>query len=62
MYLVSHCFRKCKLFKHRKVYANLNYWTSKIFFGKVHYGNLLVRGHVQNFTISTDLPTRMNQK
>ena len=31
------------------------YQTSKIFFGQVHYGHLLVPGQVENFTISTPL-------
>ena len=35
--------------------ANLYYRTSKLFFGQVHYGNLLVPGQVENFTISTPL-------
>ena len=34
---------------------NLYYMTSKIFFGQVHYGHLLVPGQVENFTISTPL-------
>ena len=40
--MVSYCFGKWKLFKHRKVSANLYYRTSKFFFGQVHYGHLLV--------------------
>ena len=35
--MVSYFFRKWKLFKHRKVYANLYYQTNKIFFRQVHY-------------------------
>ena len=31
------------------------FWTSKVFYGQVHYGNLLVPGQVENFTISTPL-------
>ena len=31
------------------------YWTSKILFGQVYYGQLLVPGQVENFTISTPL-------
>ena len=34
----------CKSSKHRKELANLYYRTSKIFFGQVHYGHLLVPG------------------
>ena len=34
---------------------HLYYQTSKIFFGQVHYGHLLVPGQVENFTISTPL-------
>ena len=60
IWMVSYCFRKCKLFKNRKVLDNLYYRTSKIFFGQVHYGHLLVpgqveKGQVENFTISTPL-------
>ena len=46
--MVLYCFWKCKLF-------NLYYWTSKIFFGQVHYDHLLVPGQVENFDISTPL-------
>ena len=49
-------FGKWKLFNHRKVSANLYYRTSKFFFGQVHYGQLLVLGQVENYTISTPLP------
>ena len=31
------------------------FWTSKIFFGQVHYGHLLVPGQVENFTIYTPM-------
>ena len=51
--MVSYCFLKCKLFKHRKVFKLI--WTSKTFFGQVHYGHLLVPWQVENFTISTPL-------
>ena len=57
-YLVSYCFQKCILFKHRKVYGILLICTIgqvKTIFGQVHYGHLLVPGQVENFTISTPL-------
>ena len=53
--MVSFCFSKCKLFQHREAQANLYNRTSKIYFGQVHYGHLLVPGHVENFAISTPL-------
>ena len=31
------------------------FWTSKIFYGQVHFGFLLAPGQVENFTISTPL-------
>ena len=34
------------------------FWASKIFYGQVHYGNLLVPGQVENFNISTPLFSR----
>ena len=34
---------------------NLFFRTSRIFFGQVHYGQLLALGQVENFTISTPL-------
>ena len=55
LYLVSYCFRKSNLFKHRKVNVNLYYRTSKLFFGQVHYGHFLVPGQVENVTISTPM-------
>ena len=33
----------------------LLFWISKIFYGQVHFGFLLVPGQVENFTISTPL-------
>ena len=41
---------------------NLYCRTSKIFFGQVHYGHLLVPGQVENFTISTPLPMLLLKK
>ena len=35
--------------------ADLFFQTSKVSFGQVHYGHLLVPGQVENFTISTPL-------
>ena len=35
--------------------TNFFFWTSKIFYGQVHFGFLLVPGQEENFIISTPL-------
>ena len=55
IYIWFHTVFEIKFFKHSKVKANLFFRTSKIFYGQIHYGYLLVPGQVENFTISTPL-------
>ena len=43
--------------RYKLICSILYYQASKIYFGQVHYGHLLVPGQVENFTISTPLQT-----
>ena len=48
-------FKKVDTCTVRAKLSNLFFGTSKIFFGQVHCGHLLVPGQVANFAISTTL-------
>ena len=52
-------FIQDKLNKHRKVLANLFFQTNTIFFGQVHYGNLLVLGQIENKTLTFSVPSKI---